>query len=451
LEAESEKFTERQLAWEKTISPEFRVTLPGPVQVALMLPLDQRDDAQKKLIVELYKETPEARNAFPLAQRIASLKASEPTIPTTMVLARRATPRETHVHRRGNFLDPGPRVTPGVPAILPPLSPAATSRNGTAAAEESPSGQASTPGRMEFAKWLVDPANPLTPRVVVNRYWQRFFGRGIVDTENDFGTQGSEPTHPELLDWLAIEFVEQDWSIKALHRLIVSSATYRQSSHARPELADPYNRLLARQSRIRLEAESVRDAALAASGLLSHRIGGPSVHPPQPDGVFAFTQDPKPWEPEPGDGPYRRGMYTFFWRSSPYPALMVFDAPNGNVTCTRRVRSNTPMQALTLANDVQFITAARSLAANIVLHGSADVDKSIELAFQTCLSRQPNDIERQRLRQLFDLQSAAFQQNQAAAQAFSGVTEESGDATTHATWTAIARVLMNLDEFISRE
>jgi len=315
-------------------------------------------------------------------------------------------------------------------------------------------GSPDSPGRLEFSQWLVDPENPLTPRVVVNRFWQRFFGRGIVDTENDFGTQGSPPTHPRLLDWLACEFVEQQWSVKSLQRLIVNSATYRQSSRARPELEDPYNRLLARQSRLRMEAETVRDTALAASGLLSHTIGGPSVHPPQPDGVFAFTQDPKPWEPEPGEGTYRRGMYTFFWRSSPYPALMVFDAPNGNVTCTRRVRSNTPMQALTLANDVQFVTAARALAGKILSTGSADVTKSLELAFQLCLSRPPSESERERLRQLFDSQYAAFQQDAEAAREFSGAADEeetTEETTVRATWTAVARVLMNLDEFITRE
>lgn len=435
LEAQAEAFTKAQVAWEQTITPEFRVTLPGPVQESLMVTLDKRDDAQKKLVVDLYKESKEALAAFPLVAQIADLKASEPPIPTTMVLAQRKEPRVTHVHRRGNFLDHGPQVTPGVPAVLPPLR-----------------GTADAPGRLEFARWLVDPANPLTPRVVVNRFWQRFFGHGIVDTENDFGTQGSAPTHPQLLDWLACEFVEQQWSVKALQRLIVNSATYRQSSRVRAELEDPYNRLLARQSRLRMEAETVRDTALATCGLLSHKIGGPSVHPPQPEGVFAFTQDPKPWEPEPGDGPYRRGMYTFFWRSSPYPALMVFDAPNGNVTCTRRVRSNTPMQALTLANDLQFVTAARALATEIQADGSADIDRSIEFAFQACLSRRPSDSERQRLRQMFDLQRASFQQDPAAARAFAGSTaDDDADAAVRASWTAIARVLMNLDEFITRE
>ena len=208
---------------------------------------------------------------------------------------------------------------------------------------------------------------------------------------------------------------------------------------------------------MRLEAEVVRDTALAAGGLLSHRIGGPSVHPPQPEGVFAFTQDPKPWEPEPGDGPYRRGMYTFFWRSSPYPALIVFDAPNGNVTCTRRVRSNTPMQALTLANDVQFVTAARALAARILAAGSADVNKAIDFAFHSCLSRRPSEVERSRLRQLFQRQQESFAQDPESARVFSGLSDEvladmnEVDVTTLASWTALARVLMNLDEFITRE
>ncbi len=434
LAGQEKEFTARQLAWEAKITPEFRATLPGPVQASLMLPLDKRDATQKQLVVELYKKSDDAREAFPLVAQIAALKAGEPTIPTTMVLARREEPRVTHVHRRGNFLDLGPRVTPDVPAVLPAL----------------PDGS-EAPGRFELAKWLVDPANPLTPRVIVNRYWQRFFGTGIVATENDFGSQGEPPTHPFLLDWLAAEFVARDWSPKAIHRLIVTSATYRQASHARPELQDPANRLLARQSRLRLEAETVRDVALAASGLLSRRIGGPSVHPPQPEGVFAFTQDPKPWEPEPGDGPYRRGMYTFFWRSSPYPALMVFDAPNGNVTCTRRVRSNTPMQALTLANDEQFVTAARALADKLMTTGSADVNKTIELAFQTCLARHPSAFERDRVRELFESQQRSFAEDLEAAQEFSGLPRHDPATATAAAWTSVARVLMNLDEFITRE
>jgi hypothetical protein len=434
LAGQAEEFTIQQLAWEKTITPEFRATLPGPVQASLMLALAKRDDTQKNLVVALFKKSKEARAAFPLVDQIATLKASEPAIPTTMVLVRRKEPRITHVHRRGNFLDHGPQVTADVPAFLPALR-----------------GEPDSPGRLEFAKWLVDPENPLTPRVVVNRFWQRFFGRGIVDTENDFGTQGSPPTHPQLLDWLACEFVEQNWSIKSLQRLIVNSATYRQSSRVRSDVADSYNRLLARQSRLRLEAETIRDTALAAGGLLSHRIGGPSVHPPQPEGVFAFTQDPKPWKPEPGDGSYRRGMYTFFWRSSPYPALIVFDAPTGNVTCTRRVTSNTPMQALTLANDLQFVAAARALATKIQANGSADIDKAIEFAFKTCLSRRPSQFERQRLRQMFELQLASFEKDIEAARAFSGEADGADDVAVKATWTAIARVLMNLDEFITRE
>jgi hypothetical protein len=434
LEDQAEEFTAQQLAWEKTITPEFRATLPGPVQASLMLTIAKRDDTQKNLVVALFKKSKEAHEAFPLVEQIVNLKATEPPIPTTMVLAQRKEPRITHVHRRGNFLDHGPQVTAGVPAVLPGLR-----------------GEPDSPGRLDFARWLVDPANPLTSRVVVNRFWQRFFGLGIVETENDFGTQGSAPTHPQLLDWLACELVEQEWSIKSFQRIIVNSATYRQSSRVRSDVADPYNRLLARQSRLRMEAETIRDAALAAGGLLSYRIGGPSVHPPQPDGVFAFTQDPKPWKPEPGDGPYRRGMYTFFWRSSPYPALIVFDAPTGNVTCTRRVMSNTPMQALTLANDTQFVAAAQALATKIQANGSADVDKSIDFAFQTCLSRRPSEFERGRLRKLYELQLASFEKDVEAARAFSGAEAASDDLTIRATWTAVARVIMNLDEFITRE
>ena len=258
----------------------------------------------------------------------------------------------------------------GVPAFLPPLS-TKTLR----------------PTRLDLARWLFDPANPLTARVTVNRMWQHFFGIGLVDTENDFGMQGSPPTHPELLDWLASEFEHRGWSRKSLHRLIVTSATYRQSSFLRDDLRehDPNNRLLARQSRVRLEAETVRDAALAASGLLCAKLGGPSVYPPQPEGVFVVTQQKKAWPESKGPDRYRRGMYIHFWRSSPYPLLPTFDAPEGNTTCTRRSRSNTPLQALTLANDRVFMEMAAALAARILREAPSDTASRLRHAFEVCL------------------------------------------------------------------
>jgi hypothetical protein len=281
-----------------------------------------------------------------------------------------------------------------------------------------------------LARWLVDSRNPLTARVVVNRLWQHYFGLGLVETDNDFGTQGTPPSHPELLDWLATEFVRQGWSLKAMHRLIVTSATYRQSSKARPELTavDARNRLLARQVRLRLEAEFVRDTALAASGVLSRKIGGPSVFPPQPEGIYRFTQIDKHWTANIGPDRYRRGLYTHFWRSAPHPSLTVFDAPDASGACTRRNRSNTPLQALTLLNDHGQYELARALAARVQRECGADDGERLRYAFRLCLARQPNVREEQRLAELLARQPANAE-----------------------SWVTVARVLLNLDEFITRE
>jgi hypothetical protein len=338
------------------------------------------------------------------------------------------------------------------------------------------------PTRLDLARWLVDPANPLTPRVTMNRFWQRYFGQGLVETENDFGTQGTPPTHPELLDWLASEFVGNaecgvrsaelktdeptnhsafrtpnsalSWSMKRMHRLIVTSATYRQSSRARSDLerTDPRNKLLARQSRPRLEAETIRDAALAASGLLSEKIGGPSVFPPQPAGIYRFTQQDKKWTDSKGDDRYRRGMYTYFWRSSPDPFLMTFDAPGGNVTCTRRVHANTPLQALTLANDRAFFEIAQGLGSRVLREGPSDDAGRVALAFRLCLTREPTSAEQERLIEFLQAQRRAFAGNEKAAAEVAGKGwPESVDVAQAAAWTSVARVLLNLDEFVTRE
>jgi hypothetical protein len=269
----------------------------------------------------------------------------------------------------------------------------------------------------------------------MNRDWQKFFGRGLVETEDDFGTQGTPPTHPELLDWLAVEFVDTGWDVKRMHRQIATSSTYRQSSAFRSDLAqrDPQNKLLGRQMRIRLDAEIVRDVALTAAGLISETIGGPSVFPPQPEGVFDFTQDPKPWNAATGGDRYRRGMYTHFWRSSPFPMLMTFDAPNANVTCTRRVRSNTPLQSLTLANDEAFFECAKALADRTLREAPTDDASRAARAFRLCLARQPSLAERELLGRLVDDESQASPDDPRAA------------------WTRICRVLLNLDETITRE
>jgi hypothetical protein len=272
-----------------------------------------------------------------------------------------------------------------------------------------------------------------------------------VETENDFGTQGTPPSHPELLDWLATEFIRGGWSVKDIHRLIVTSATYRQSSDARHDLdaVDARNRLLARQSRLRLPAEVVRDAALAASGLLSDKVGGPSVYPPQPKGVYAFTQVPRAWRTSTGADRYRRGMYTHFQRSAAYPALIVFDAPSANFACTRRNRSNTPLQALTLLNDEAFVECARALAGRILRESPAGDEARLRHAFSVCLAREPREKELAILRTFLHNQREALKANPAEAKALAPAGGK--DVVEAASWAAVARVLLNLDEFITRE
>jgi hypothetical protein len=304
-----------------------------------------------------------------------------------------------------------------------------------------------------LARWLTNDENPLTARVTVNRVWGRFFGQGLVETENDFGLQGTPPTHPELLDWLSSELMAADWSMKRLHRLIVTSATYRQSSHRREaaERVDPLNKLISRQTRLRVDAEVVRDLALAASGLLESRIGGPSVYPPQPDGVYAFTQRNAGWPTSKGADRYRRGLYTFFMRSAPYPMLTTFDTPRFNTTCTSRVRSNTPLQSLTLANDETMLENARSLGRRLLREATEDSAR-IELAYQLCFARHPNQQEAASLLAFVRSQYTEFLASANEAKLISEATAGNDEQLAAlATWTVVARVLLNLDEFITRE
>jgi hypothetical protein len=426
---------ERLAAWEGGLSPQARAALPPDIQAILAIAINGRSPEQERAVLAAYRKADQVRHAVGglgnplsfaaaahvhlhtvrrnLGKQIALLQKQVPVIPTTMVLREREAPRLTYVHLGGDFLRKGASVQPGVPAVLPPLP-------------------KDRPNRLDLARWFVDGRNPLTARVTVNRVWQQYFGTGIVETENDFGTQGTAPSHPELLDWLADEFVRHRWSLKDLHRLIVTSATYRQSSRARPELAnlDPRNRLLARQGRLRLDGEVVRDVALCASDLLTRRVGGPSVYPPQPQGVYQFTQIPRDWKASIGPDRYRRGLYTFRWRSAPHPELVVFDAPDGVQTCTRRNRSNTPLQALTLLNDQGFFEYAEALASRVLREGPADDDGRITFAFRLCLGREPTTREHGVLGRLL---------------------RQQGPVVVSTAWTSVARALLNLDEFITRE
>jgi cytochrome c553 len=374
---------------------------------------------------------------------------------STLVLTERPTPRETFVFIKGDFTRRGETVTAGTPAVLHPLQARPT-----------------TPlSRIDLANWLVDTENPLTARVQVNRMWMRLFGRGIVETENDFGTQGTPPTHPELLDWLAVEFMEgaaaasspagakpaatgrTPWSQKAMLRLLVTSAAYRQSSVVRPDLAevDPYNKLFGRQNRTRLDAEIVRDVALSASGLLSRKIGGPSVFPPQPEGVASLGQVRREWKVSTGPDRYRRGMYTFLFRATPHPLLAGFDAPDGTSTCTRRLRSNTPLQALTLLNDTAFVEMAQALAAR-VLASPGDDSARAAFAFRLATGRVPDADEVQILLGSLKKQREALAGSAKQATGIAGTHRPAGvPEPEFAAWTILARAVLNTDEAITRE
>ena len=338
---------------------------------------------------------------------------------TTLVLDARQQPRMTSVLKRGDFLKPGERVNAGVPAVLNPLPKKADG------------------SRLTFAKWLVSRDAPTTARAFVNRIWQVYFGTGLVETPEDFGTQGAKPSHPELLDWLACEFMDHGWSIKHLQRLIVTSQTYQQDSRVTPELLekDPYNRLLARGPRFRVEGEIVRDIQLAVSGLLKEEIGGRGVMPPAPEYLFQkpVSYAPFPWKVEESDQKYRRSVYVFRRRSTPYPFLSTFDVPNGEASCLRRARSNTPLQALMTLNETLSLEAAAHLAGRMTRAGGGDDKAAIEHGFRLCTLRRPG------AREMSVLLNLLNQQRQAA------------EADALAPMTVVARTLLNLDETITKE
>jgi len=433
----------RQKQWEDglaalTEAERIEQQLSAEVIAAAALPVGDRTKEQLELLKSTHDKIDLER--APLAKRTEELNTQHAQmnkqVTTTLVMRERSEPRETFVHVRGDFLQPGAPVKPGVPAVLPALIARGTQTD-----------------RLDFARWLVDDEHPLTARVTVNRIWQTYFGQGLVATENDFGLQGEAPSHPQLLDSLARTFMAGGWSQKALHRLIVTSGTYRQSSRVRPDLvaADPYNKLLARQVRLRLEAEAIRDSALAASGLLSREMGGPGVYPPQPEGIYRFTQQVKFWGTAKDSDRYRRGLYTYLWRSSPYPFLKTFDVPDAVVACTRRPRSNTPLQALTMANDIAFVEIAQGYAANLLARPALGDRARAEQAFRRALARKPNERELIRLLEYLESQRAHFATSPESAGQVAPRNSGEPDTAEAAAWTMVARVLLNLDEFITRE
>ena len=391
-----------------------------------------------------------------LRDQLNQLKSALPPISRAPTMRAAQNPRQTYIHLRGHFRDRGEIVQCRVPSCITPPE----SHRSAASFHQPQAGH--QPIRLALAHWLVSPNNPLTARVTVNRMWQEFFGRGIVLTSEDFGTQGQPPSHPELLDWLATEFMERGWSTKAMHRLIVTSSTYRQSSRPRPELAerDPRNDLLSRQNSLRVSAEAVRDLALIASGLLSRKLGGPGVKPPQPARVAMEAFDNKQWQASSGEDRYRRAVYTFIIRTAPFAQGAIFDAPNPSEICTRRERSNTPLQALTLLNDEVFFEAAQALAGRILSETSvrsgtratATVAERIEYAFRLCLSRAPSAAEKQRLGDYFQRQRESLENDPPVVKAMlTGGHLDQWDPVEAAAWTGVGSVLLNLHEFITRE
>ena len=389
-------YTAELAAWEAGLTDEQRKSFTKDVQKALSTDKAKRNTTQR---LEIFSVSSLEKPATIAQQRhrVQQIDKLLESGVATFVMQEQPQPRKTTVFIKGDFTRPDKEVTCGTPSVLPPLAAAATPVN-----------------RLDLARWIASPENPLTSRVIVNRVWQQYFGRGLVETENDFGLQGSAPSHPELLDWLALDFIEHGWSLKALHRRIVMSHTYRQSSRDRVDLKakDPRNYLLARQQRLRLDAEIVRDVALSACGLLSSKLGGPPVYPPIPAGVMGQGQVKRDWKVSEGEDRYRRGLYTFIYRATPPPELNVFDAPDGQSSCTRRIRSNTPLQALTLMNDAGFFEFAQALADIIQRDG-------IEVAFRRCTCRSPKPAELEVLSGLEPINAA--------------------------------RVLLNLDETFTRE
>ncbi len=429
--------------------------LPSAVRdLVQRVPRDRRTPSQTAAVFACWRSTqPEFREA---TDQVEALWKQWPEGAPSLVFARRSgegpgeARQATRMFKRGDWLKPGKEVTHGTPAALHSLP---------ADADDS---------RLTLARWLTDPKSPTTARVAVNRIWQQYFGTGILETSEDFGMQSAKPSHPELLDWLAVELMQPStpgvapWSLKHLHRLIVNSATYRQSSHVTPALRekDPFNRLLARGPRFRVEGEIVRDLALAASGLLNPALGGRPVYPPAPDFLFQppASYGPKTWMEETGPERYRRSLYAFRFRSVPYPVLQTFDAPNGDASCVRRLRSNTPLQALTSLNEPQFVEAAQALARRTVAEGGKTDEQRIRYAFRQVLSRAPNAKESRILLDLLAKQRARVAEGWVSATELAtgrnGTPGELPDGitpTTLAAYTAVSRALLNLDEAITKE
>jgi len=409
------------------------LALPPELEsILLTTPADRTVAQRQKLFDHFLATAPKLANA---RKAVDAVRATLPPPLTTLVLRERSAGHErpTFVHHRGEYLSPTDRVEPGIPAFLPQL----------------PKGEPAN--RLTFARWLVSKDNPLTARVVVNRQWAAFFGRGIVRTVQDFGYQGEMPSNQELLDWLAVEFRNEGWSFKKLDRLIVTSAAYQQSSAVTPELLakDPENILISRGPRFRMEAEMVRDSALASSGLLSYKIGGPSVFPPQPasittEGAYGALK----WVVSKGEDRYRRSLYTFSKRTAPFALYNTFDAPSGEVCTAKRDVSNSPLQALSLLNDAVFIEPSQALGKQLAQEDCSDQARAAEL-FRRLIIRPADRDELAMLVAFAGKERERFSTQESAAAKVAG--DKSGNVVERATWTAVARAVMNLDESVTKD
>lgn len=438
-----------QIAWEQSELPTPRKELPGPIQELIKLEPAKRNPDQQKQLQNYFLEnvnTPTKATFAVLRANIAEYdkqkKDVDAAIPATMISGDLPQPREAFVLIRGAYDKKGEKVERGVPSILPPL-PEGASNN-----------------RLGLAQWLTAPNHPLTARVIVNRYWQQFFGAGIVKTAEDFGAQGVWPTHPELLDWLSTEFIRTGWDVKGMHKLMVMSGTYRQSSRVSPETLarDPENQLLARGPRFRLDAEVIRDSVLSISGLLVEREGGKSVKPYQPEGIWeavAFVgSNTREFKQDSGESLYRRSLYTFWKRTSPPPLLATFDAPSRENCTVRRPRTNTPLQALALMNDKQYVEAARKLATRMMKEGGATPQERLTYGFRLATARTPSSKELDVLQRTLQKHQQVFTSDKAAADKLLAYGDSPKatdlDSSEHAAWTMVANLLINLDETITK-
>jgi hypothetical protein len=444
LTKESPELLAGQQKWEQEFPSEEVELLATPEAILKILTTStvDRTDAQQADLKKHYLAVaplrrPQRQKLAQVKKQLADMKPAS-TVPIMRELSE-AKRRVTKLQYRGNYLDPGDEVTAGTPGCFPAL----------------PDGE--SVDRLALAKWLIDENNPLTARVFVNRFWEQIFGIGLVATSEDFGSQGEPPSHPELLDWLATELIRLKWDQKAFLKLLVTSAVYQQSSKVTPDLLsrDPDNRLLARGPRVRLSAEMIRDQALAVSGLLSAKMHGPPVKPPQPTlGLNAAFGSAVDWQASTGDDKFRRALYTTWRRSNPYPSMATFDAPNREVCTLRRDRTNTPLQALVTLNDPVYLEAAQSLARRIAASSGASPAERIDFAYRTCLSRPPQDFEVRRLVKLYEQSIIDFFADEAAAKKMA--TEPIGAAPEHsnlaelAAWTVVSNVLLNLDEMFMK-